>query len=209
MLRSVFLFGFALMFCTAPTGYGGELAALPPELRAIADQVEAAHPELLDSEIVRALAYYDANPELVRNRDYLTVIDFSQPSTAERMYVIDMRTAHVETYLVAHGKNSGENYATRFSNVLGSNMSSLGIYLTAGEYIGSHGRSMYLKGMEPTNSNALDRGIVLHSASYVSYDFIRQYGRLGRSEGCPAVEERFSDQIITEIEGGSVLSIYH
>jgi hypothetical protein len=92
-----------------------------------------------------------------------------------------------------------------FSNQNGSNSSSLGIYRTLGEYIGNHGRSLRLEGLEPTNSNALARAVVMHTADYVSENFIRQTGRLGRSQGCFAVERAVGDTLINELKNGAYI----
>ena len=128
---------------------------------------------------------------------------------ARRMHVIDMTSGHVEDLLVAHAKKSGDNYATQFSNTPGSNMSSLGVYLT-GDAITSpkHGPALLLHGQEPTNDNALKREIILHGADYVSDDFIRKNGRLGRSLGCPAVEDAVAPRLVEELKGGSLMLIY-
>lgn len=171
-------------------------------------RIEAENPDIPRTALNRAFDYLIANPDLVENTHYMTVINFDLPSTAERMYVIDLGSLAVQTYLVAHGKASGDNYATHFSNQINSYMSSLGIYLTGDPYVGVHGLSMRLRGMETTNSNAETRSIVLHGADYVSQDWIDQYGRLGRSEGCPAVSMQFSAQLVQELSGGSVFLIY-
>ena len=136
---------------------------------------------------------------------YYAVVDFSQPSTSKRLYVFDTVGKKVESYYVAHGRGSGENIAERFSNVSGSNSSSLGIYKTLDEYNGHHGRSLRLQGLEPTNSNALSRAVVMHTADYVSDTFIRQTGRLGRSEGCFAVERSVGDTLINELKNGAYI----
>jgi hypothetical protein len=122
--------------------------------------------------------------------------------------VIDLRTGEVESLLVAHARETGMLRAEHFSNENGSNKSSLGMYLTGELYEGKHGLSMRLDGMEPTNSNARRRAIVMHGADYVSPKVIRQQGRLGRSLGCPALEMGAIERIVKEINGKSVLLIY-
>jgi hypothetical protein len=157
----------------------------------------------------RAFGYLRDHPTEVANQNYVTIIDFDQPSTARRMHVIDLRSGRVEDLLVAHGKNSGENVATQFSNTPGSNMSSLGVYLTGDAIVSpKHGPAMLLHGMEPTNDNALRREIILHGADYVSEEFIKKNGRLGRSLGCPAVENGVAARLVDELKGGSVMLIY-
>jgi len=136
---------------------------------------------------------------------YWAVVDFNQPSTAKRFYVFDTVEKKVNAYYVAHGRASGENIAERFSNQNGSNSSSLGIYKALDEYNGHHGRSLRLAGLEASNSNVLARGVVMHTADYVSESFIRQTGRLGRSEGCFAVERSVGDTLIKELENGAYI----
>jgi len=136
---------------------------------------------------------------------YYAIVDFNQPSTSKRLYVFDTVEKKVDSYYVAHGRGSGENIAERFSNVNGSNSSSLGIYKTLDEYNGHHGRSLRLAGLEPTNSNALERAVVMHTAEYVSDSFIRQTGRIGRSEGCFAVEKSVGDTLINELKDGAYI----
>ncbi len=140
----------------------------------------------------------------------ITIIDMTKASTEKRLWVINTNNDSVliNTY-VAHGKNSGDNYAVRFSNVPHSLMTSEGFYLTLNTYIGSHGYSLRLRGLEKDkNSNAEKRAIVMHGAWYVSEDFIKQYGRLGRSWGCPAVPDEEAKKIIDLIKNGSLLFIY-
>ena len=140
-------------------------------------------------------------------KQLLTVVDFGLPSTEKRLWVLDLEAKQVNFHtLVAHGHNSGENMATNFSNENESNMSSLGFYVTEGEYIGKHGRSLKLQGLdEGYNTNALLRSVVMHGADYVSEDFIRQNGRLGRSLGCPALPMDQKDAIIEAVGGQTCL----
>ncbi len=187
----------------------GPIGDLTGVLQRLVAQLLNTHPEIPQAALNKAFGYLNAHASSVPNKDYVTIIDFNKPSTQERMFIIRVSTGNVNSYLVAHGKNSGENFATTFSNVSGSEMSSLGIYLTGNEYQGGHGRSMILRGQESTNSNAESRAIVLHGADYVSPESIASQGRLGRSWGCPAVEMRYHDEIVKELEDGSVFLIYH
>ena len=145
-----------------------------------------------------------------RKKDILTLIDFSKPSTEKRLFVIDMgRRKLLYASLVAHGRNSGEKYATSFSNQNGSYKSSLGFYLTSETYQGSNGYSLRLDGLEKgINDRARERAIVMHGAAYSNPSVIRSCGRLGRSFGCPAVPQALSRPIIDAIKGGSVIYIY-
>ncbi len=141
----------------------------------------------------------------------ITIVDLSQPSTNKRLYIIDLATQKIlfHTY-VSHGKNSGELYATNFSNTPSSLQSSLGFYVTGTVYNGKHGLSLKLFGQEPGfNDEALHRAIVLHGADYVSEAFIKNTGRLGRSFGCPAVASELATPIINTIQNGSCLFVYH
>ncbi len=144
-------------------------------------------------------------------KDLLTVIDFSKSSNYKRLWIIDMDTQTVlyNTY-VAHGRNSGNEFATTFSNTSSSYKSSLGFYATGEIYNGKHGESLRLDGLEAgINNNARDRAIVMHAADYVSTSFIKQNKRLGRSLGCPALPNHLNKEIINLITGKSCLFIYH
>ncbi len=176
---------------------------------AIEQTLASKYPELPKPALIKAFGFLVANENVVHNTSYMTIIDFDLPSTVERMYVINLQSLALKKYLVAHGRNSGEKYAIRFSNELNSWMTSLGVYLTGAPYIGEHGLSMILHGMEPTNSNAEARGIVLHGAPYVSEETIHVLGYLGRSLGCPAVNPQYSTELVQELSNGSVFLAYH
>lgn len=145
-----------------------------------------------------------------RKREVLTLIDFSRPSTVKRLFVFDMRERKVLfSSVVSHGKNSGDNYATSFSNEYGSYKSSLGFYLTESTYQGKNGYSLILNGLEKgINDRARERAIVMHGAAYADPSVASRGGRLGRSFGCPAVPQKLSRPIIDAIKGGSVMYIY-
>lgn len=140
----------------------------------------------------------------------LAICDFTQSSRNKRLYVIDLLQKKVlyNTY-VAHGRNSGNEFAEHFSNVNSSYQSSLGFYKTLGTYQGKHGLSLRLEGLEKgINDRALERAIVMHGADYVSEDFIKNTGRLGRSLGCPAVSVSDSKKLINMLYNGAGLFIY-
>lgn len=159
-----------------------------------------------------ALAGYELllEEKCVSRPEVMTIIDFSLPSDKERLWVLDLIRGKVLFHcLVSHGRNSGELMADKFSNIPGSNASCPGFYKTGETYIGKHGLSLALDGLETgINDKARERAIVMHGADYVSAEFIRKYGRLGRSFGCPAVPEELSKEIIQTIKGGSCLFIY-
>lgn len=157
--------------------------------------------------LTKAIEYYDRYYNQIANKNYITVIDFTQASSNKRMYLIDMRSGKVTAYLVSHGSGSDpghSGYAKKFSNTPGSNMSSIGMYITGAEYSGKHGRSMRLVGLESTNNKAMDRAIVVHGAWYVD----PKYRPLGRSQGCPAVEDKYINTVVSQLKGGSVYYIW-
>jgi hypothetical protein len=141
----------------------------------------------------------------------LTVIDYSLPSRERRLWVLDTETGSVlERELVAHGNRTGGDVATAFSNRIGSNQSSLGTFVTGKTYTGKHGKSLRLHGLDAgLNDLAFDRAIVVHGANYVNEGIVAQLGRLGRSQGCPALSPAASARIIDRIKDGSVVFSYH
>jgi hypothetical protein len=141
----------------------------------------------------------------------LTVIDYSKPSVEPRLWVYDLATGTLLfKELVAHGKNTGDNLATRFSDEMNSRQSSIGLFVAADTYIGSNGYSLRLDGLEPGfNTHARERAIVMHGAPYVSTQFASAQGRIGRSWGCPALREAVAHQVIDTIRGGGVIFSYY
>ena len=141
----------------------------------------------------------------------LTVIDYSKPSTEPRLWVLDLEREQVLfEELVAHGRGSGDNYATRFSNADGSHQTSLGLFRTADTYVGGNGYSLRLDGLEAGfNDRARERAIVMHGAPYVSVLNVATVGRLGRSHGCPALRPAIARTVIDTIKQGSLVFAYY
>lgn len=140
----------------------------------------------------------------------LTIVDFNLSSKKKRMWILNMETQSVlfNTY-VAHGRNTGGEFATKFSNRESSHQSSLGFYLTGETYYGGNGLSLKMDGLEKgINSNARKRYIVIHGADYAEPEFIKRYGRLGRSYGCPSVPNKIAKELIHKIKGESVVYIH-
>lgn len=158
------------------------------------------------------LGYIDLklSGKIFSKKDILTVIDFRLHSTKKRFWLIDLKTKTIlhHTY-VAHGENSGKEYAFDFSNQVSSHKSSLGFYITQETYIGKNGLSLKLQGVESGfNTNARDRYVVLHGSDYATEEYIKKHGILGNSEGCPAVPMGEHKKIIELAKGGTVLFIY-
>lgn len=167
----------------------------------------------LDSTVFKkaVTGYYNLKTanKLAANSSVITIVDLAKSSCTKRLWIVDLQkqTLVLNTW-VAHGQNSGEDVAYHFSNNVDSFESSLGFYVTDNVYMGKHGRSLKLQGMdEGFNDKALERDIVLHAAPYVGPDSIRDLGRLGRSQGCPAVSPLVANRIIDAIKGKNVLFI--
>lgn len=141
----------------------------------------------------------------------LAVIDYSLPSTEQRLWVFDLKRRKLLFHeLVAHGRNSGENMATLFSNRNESHATSLGLFRTQESYRGQNGYSLRMEGLEPGfNDNAYDRAIVIHGAPYVSPVLARANGRIGRSLGCPAVRPAIAHRLIDSMKDGQLLFSYY
>ena len=147
--------------------------------------------------------------KLPQNSSIITVVDLAKSSCQKRMWIIDLLSKQLllNTW-VAHGQGSGDDMATTFSDINDSHQSSLGFYLADDVYMGKHGRSLRLDGLdEGFNGSARARGIVVHAADYVGEGAIAEMGRLGRSFGCPAVSPYVVDQVINTIKGKTVFFI--
>lgn len=158
-----------------------------------------------------ALNFYKNNQKIINNTNYIAVIDFSLHSTKKRLFLLNIRNGSVESMLVTHGKKSevSTGVAGAFSNIVGSEMSSLGFYITDEvPYYGKHGVSLKLDGLSDTNDNARERLIVLHGADYATQWFADQKGRLGLSQGCPAVAPDKIEALIKRLKGQGLLYIH-
>lgn len=160
---------------------------------------------------IKGLKKLESNKKL-HNSEIITIADYSQSSNKKRLYVIDLKNKKLlfNTY-VAHGRNTGDEYARSFSNKEGSSKSSLGFYITNQPITGSHtGFSLIINGIEKGfNDNAVKRAIIIHAAAYATENFIKKYGRLGRSFGCPALPPEQNKPIIETIKGSSCFFIYN
>lgn len=178
----------------------------------LARRLSAQAPGLRAEVAERALAAYRCGAERgLVGGSVMAIVDYELPSTARRLWIVDLSAEQVlRRELVAHGKSSGEDRATRFSNESGSLASSLGLYRALDTYDGKHGYSRRLRGLEPGfNDNAERRSVVIHGASYVSEAYAREHGRLGRSWGCPAVDVAVHREVIGSLENGAALFVYY
>lgn len=141
----------------------------------------------------------------------LAVIDFSRPSSEQRLWLFDLEThSLIMRELVAHGQGSGGNYASQFSNIEGSHQSSIGLFRTQESYYGQHGYSLRMDGLEPgINDQARRRAIVIHGADYVDESWVARQGRIGRSHGCPAVPQHAIRTVVDNLKGGQLLFAYY
>ncbi|MCK5782024.1 MAG: murein L,D-transpeptidase catalytic domain family protein [Flavobacteriales bacterium] len=157
---------------------------------------------------IEGFYFYKSLEDLKGN--LIAIIDFDLPSTDKRLFIIDVEKNEVlYSSLVAHGRNSGTNLPTKFSNIIGSYQSSIGFFRTGEKYIGKHGASLRLDGLElNVNDNARIRNIVIHSADYVSEDFIYRNSRLGRSLGCPALPKKDFKKVMDFLDDEILLYVY-
>jgi len=156
----------------------------------------------------RALDALEQHRDSISYRDYIGVADFSLPSRTPRFHLVNLADGSVRSHLVAHGRGSDPSHTgwlERFSNEPRSNATSAGAYRTGSLYVGAHGRSMRLEGLDPTNSNALSRAIVVHGAWYVNEEMIGHSGMLGRSQGCLAVADSSLTEIMARLGPGRLI----
>ena len=186
----------------------GTQAWLNKEIKIIRSQAENIDPDVLRLSLI---AYRKARQQGLADKQILTIIDYRKPSSDRRLWVVDVRNGKVlfNTW-VSHGKNSGKERATSFSNQPGSLKSSIGVFRTTEKpYFGSNGYSLRLVGLEQgINHNAYKRAIVVHGAWYVDPGVVRKYGQLGRSWGCPAVSESLARPLINTIKENTLVFVY-
>ena len=183
---------------TSSPGLDNSLAQAAPEL----------NPQVLKSALSAMQCAVSSGASPAQN---LAVIDYSQPSTARRLWIFDLRKKTlVLRDLVAHGQKSGENFATQFSNNEGSHQSSLGLFRTQESYQGANGYSLRMDGLEPgINDSARERAIVIHPASYVNPLWSQTQGRIGRSQGCPAVRPQVARQVVDKLKDGQFMFAWY
>lgn len=188
------------------------VAALPATLSSKAFAV--AMSPTTSTRVVRPELFRQAMAALHRHgnqiafKDRIAIADFAAPSSRQRFYLIDLASGATNSVLVAHGSGSDPahtGFLQRFSNANGSNASSEGAFMTADYYVGKHGKSQRLMGLDPTNNMALARAIVIHSAWYSNPDMLTTHGQLGRSQGCFAVGQRDLDQVFARLGPGRML----
>jgi len=213
--RSLVLSGLGV---AAVTVAGSAQRWSPPPALPLADMARVPTPDVAATVAVRppvqsalvqeALAALDRHQRFIKNRDRIAIVDFSMPSSNPRMAILDIASGKSTTYLVAHGSGSDPAHTgvlQRFSNEPNSNASSQGAFVTADYYVGKHGRSQRIMGLDPTNNNALERAIVVHGAWYADADMIPAHGKLGRSQGCFAVGDRELANVFEHLGQGRMI----
>jgi hypothetical protein len=192
-----------------PLVWAGEIASDLTVTRADFGSIGSVKPAVFD--LALGAAACAVRSGVAESPATLTVIDYSLPSTAKRMWVYDLnsRTLVFEE-LVAHGSESGDNFATAFSNAPDSHQTSLGLFVTDEPYVGKNGYSLRMEGLDAgINDRARERAIVIHGADYVSDAFAKAQGRLGRSWGCPAVRGVIAKALIDRVRGGGLVFAYY
>ena len=158
--------------------------------------------------LARATAALNRHGAQIANRDVIAIADFAQPSRQPRFHLVEVASGKVSSHLVAHGRGSDPGHTgwlERFSNDFGSNATCSGTFRTDGYYVGAHGRSIRLSGLDPSNANAQARGIVVHGAWYVSPEMARSRGVLGRSEGCFAFGSVSLEEVMARLGPGHMI----
>lgn len=162
--------------------------------------------------LVDAKDSFEKNKDVIKNKDLLVIIDYSQPSFKKRFLVYSLTQGKfIRAHHVAHGINSNnrvpvdKSLSTNFSNKINSRQTSLGSFVTKGTYYGKNGRSLNLKGLDKTNNNAFIRRVVIHKARYVTDGYILKHGRTGNSWGCPALDPSVCQGVIDLIKNGTLI----
>ena len=202
LLRRLFL-GSSLFLAFAAPALASNVASQP-----LFNSLAKAAPKLNPQALQQAIsAMQCAIRSGASDAQRLAVIDYSLPSTARRLWIFDLqRKTLLLQDLVAHGNKSGENFATHFSNRVGSYQTSLGLFRTQESYQGGNGYSLRMDGLEPgVNDQARERAIVIHGADYVNPLWSQRQGRIGRSQGCPAVRPAIAKQVIDKLKGGQFM----
>jgi hypothetical protein len=183
---------------------GTARASAPGPMRALKPMVPAQPIAPLTTPTPPAL---ERHPQIV-NRHRMALVDFAAPSSEPRLHIVNLLDGTTTSYLVAHGSGSDPDHSgwlERFSNAPGSNASCSGAFLTADPYVGKHGPSQRLQGLDPTNDNAMSRAIVLHGAWYAEPTLAGARGKLGRSQGCFAVGDSVRSQVMAQLGRGSLI----
>ncbi len=166
-------------------------------------------PRVVRPDLMReALAALNQHSRRIPQRDRIAIADMSAPSSEARLHIVNLVSGRSQSFLVAHGSGSDPahtGFLKRFSNEPNSNASSEGAFVTDDYYVGKHGRSQRLIGLDPTNDNAMARAIVVHSAWYANRDMLRTHGMLGRSQGCFAVGETDLSQVFEQLGPGRMI----
>ncbi|WP_439860562.1 murein L,D-transpeptidase catalytic domain family protein [Pseudomonas sp. MBLB4136] len=206
LLRRLCLFGVWIFLFASPLQAGGAPAAgLSDSLARVAPGLDR---QVLQHAVAAMQCAVNHGADPARR---LAVIDYSLPSTAKRLWIFDLERKELVLHdLVAHGRLSGENHARRFSNVVDSFQSSLGLFRTAESYRGKHGYSLRMDGLEPgVNDRARERAIVIHGAAYVDPRLASTQGRIGRSLGCPAVRPQVARLVVDQLKGGQFMFAWY
>ncbi|MDX5446199.1 MAG: murein L,D-transpeptidase catalytic domain family protein [Zoogloeaceae bacterium] len=204
--------GRQLLAAGAVVAFSGPAPAVPTVAESIVADL-ASHAPGLDRQVLRhaVSAMHCALTHGAEPAQRLAVIDYSLPSSERRLWIFDLPTRRLLLAdYVAHGNRSGDNQATRFSNVVGSHQSSLGLFRAAETYHGKHGYSLRMDGLESgVNDRARERAIVIHGADYVDPSWIARQGRIGRSQGCPAVRQEIVRTVVDTLKGGQFVFAYY
>lgn len=171
-------------------------------------RTESLEGEIAPGLLRRALDALERHHDSISYRDFIGIADFSLPSRAPRFHLVNLADRSVQSHLVAHGRGSDPSHTgwlERFSNEIHSNATSAGAYKTGSRYVGAHGPSMRLEGLDSTNSNALSRAIVVHGAWYVNEQVVSHFGMLGRSQGCFAVADSSLNDIMARLGPGRLI----